>query len=465
MKKRTLVSLLLVLTLLTTLAVPALAANMVGEKTIVCKEPEEQYDVTATYALSNPISKTESCTNSFGESGVCYYLPMGTTITATVSGSPVDLASRTFSSSSDDGVNAAGTGVNVAPSYIVNSAKQVDIGVTTAGDDILCYITIAGVEASGSTKTVTITDVESDRDCAALSGVTRESTITTIAEHGSADSVTYPIYTAVVGAQISVAAVYTDSDCRNTYSAEVYKRDFSDNGDVDWTHEEYDENPQLIGATQTGTLTDGAYCVKIWRNSTVLSNAVSLATNHVVACFFVRVGSGVNVYTPFVDVAEEAYYFDSVLWAVDNGITNGTSDTAFSPDATCTRGQIITFLWRAAGSPVPTNSVAVSDVSTADYYYNAVQWAYAMGMTSGSRFNPSSPCTRGMTVDFMWKAADRPNAAAANFTDVLAGSQYAASVAWALEQGVTSGTSDTTFSPDAVCTRGQVVTFLYRAAQ
>jgi len=153
-----------------------------------------------------------------------------------------------------------------------------------------------------------------------------------------------------------------------------------------------------------------------------------------------------------------------VQWAVDNGITNGTSDTAFSPDATCTRGQIITFLWRAAGSPVVTDSVAVSDVSANNYYYNAVQWAYAMGMTSGSSFNPSSPCTRGMTVDFMWKAASRPNAAAASFTDVLPGSQYSSAVAWALEQGVTAGTSNMTFSPDATCTRGQVVTFLYRAA-
>ena len=459
MKKRALLSLLLVLALLTTLAVPALAANMVGEKTIVCKEPDSNYDITATYTLSKPISKTENCVNSFGDSGVCYYLPVGTTITSTVSGSPVDLASRTFYS---DGVNG-GTGVNVAPSYTVTSAERVDIGVTTAGDDILCYITIAGVTASGNTKTVTLQ--ENGKSCATLSGVTGESTIAT-AERGSADLKTYPLYTAVVGAQISVAAGYTDSGDQHTYSAEVYKRDFSDNGVVDWTHaEEYEDNPQLIEATQTGALTDGAYCVTIYKVSTALSDAANLSTRHIAACFYVRVGSGVNVYTPFADVSSSSYYFNSVLWAVDKGITNGTSATTFSPDATCTRGQIITFLWRAAGSPVPTGSAAVSDVSADDYYYKAVQWAYAMGMASGSSFHPGSPCTRGMTVDFMWKAADRPNAAAASFTDVPAGSQYAAAVAWALDQGVTSGTSNTTFSPDSTCTRSQVATFLYRAAQ
>lgn len=467
MKKRILLSLLLVLALLTALVVPGLAANAVGEKTIVCKEPDDNYDVTATYALSNPISKMVNFVNSFGESGVCYYLPMGTTITATVSDSAVELASRTFSSSSGDGVNAAGTGLDIAPSYTVNSAEQVDIGVTTAGDDILCYITVAGVDASGSTKTVTLTEAESDRACATLSGVKGESTITTVPSVGTDDTDTYPLYTAEAGTQLSLASGYTDSSYQHTYTAAVIKRDFSDNGDVDWTHlEEYEGNPQTIAAAGSLTLKDGAYCVEIRKDSAPLQGSfIGSTSSGTVLRFFVRVGSGLNVYTPFADVAADSYYFDSVLWAVDKGITNGTSDTTFSPDATCTRGQIITFLWRAAGSPLVSDSVAVSDVSADDYYYNAVQWAYTMGMTSGSSFDPSSPCTRGMTVDFMWKAAGCPNAAAASFTDVLTGSQYAAAVAWALEQGVTSGTSDTTFSPDTTCTRSQVVTFLYRAAQ
>lgn len=463
MKKRTLLSLLLVLSLLTALAVPALASNSVGEKTIVCKEPDDNYDVTATYALSNPISKTEDCVNSFGDSGVCYYLPMGTTIMATVSGSAVDLASRTFYS---DGVNG-GTGNEVAPSYTVTSTEQVDIGVTTAGDDILCYITVAGVEAFGSTKTVSLTEAESDRACATLSDVSNESTITTVTSVGTDDTDTYRLYTADAGAQLSLASGYTDSSYQHTYTAAVIKRDFSDNGDVDWTHlEEYEGNPQTVAAAGSLTLEDGAYCVEIRKDSAPLQDSSMGSTSSgLVLRFFARVGSGVNVYTSFADVSSSSYYFNSVQWAVDNGITNGTSDTTFSPDATCTRGQIITFLWRAAGSPVVTDSSKFSDVSAGDYYYKAVQWAYTMGMTSGSSFNPSSPCTRGMTVDFMWKAAGCPNAAAASFTDVPAGSQYAASVAWALEQGVTSGTSDTTFSPDVTCTRSQVVTFLYRAAQ
>jgi len=444
MKRRPLLSLLLVLALLATLTVPALASNTAGDKTIVCKEPDGNYNVTATYTLSNPISKTENCVNSSGESGVCYYLPMGTTITAEVSGSSVDLASHTFYS---DGVNA-GTGLNIAPSYTVASTQRVDIGVTTAGDDILCYITVAGVEADGNSKTVSMTEAANGRNCASLSNVTGESTISTVTSLGTDDTDTYPLYRAAAGARLSLASGYTDSREQCSYTADVIKRDFSDNGDVDWSHiEAYEGHPQTVAAAGSLTLADGAYCVNIRKDS--YSGGGSI-TSGIVLRFFVRVGSGVNVYAPFADVSSSSYYFNSVQWAVDKGITNGTSDTAFSPDATCTRGQIITFLWRAAGSPMVTDYAAVSDVSADDYYYKAVQWAYATGMTSGGSFNPGSPCTRGMTVDFMWKAAGCPNAAA---------------VAWALKQGVTSGTSDTTFTPDATCTRSQVVTFLYRAAK
>lgn len=463
MKRRPLLSLLPVLALLATLTVPALAANAVsGEKTIVCKEPDSKFDVTATYALSNPIYKTEDCVNSLGQSGVCYYLPMGTTITATVSGSAVDLAYTTFSHSSDDGYyTGAGSAQNIVSSYTVNSSEQMDI-CTILGDNGYCSITIAGVEAAGNTKTITLKEANNNRDCATLSGVTGESTITTVPGLGTDDTNTYPLYTAAVGAQLSLASDYTDSREQCSYTAYVIKRDFSDNGDVDWSHIElYEGHPQTAAAAGSLTLKDGAYCVKIYKTD----SAAPSSTCGTVSQFYVRVGSGVNVYATFADVAADAYYSDPVSWAVDRGITNGTSDTAFFPDTTCTRGQIITFLWRAAGSPVVTDSVSVSDVSADDYYYKAVQWAYAMGMTNGSSFDPSSPCTRGMTVDFMWKAAGCPNAAAASFTDVPAGSQYASAVAWAMKQCVTSGTSDTTFSPDATCTRGQVVTFLYRADQ
>lgn len=160
----------------------------------------------------------------------------------------------------------------------------------------------------------------------------------------------------------------------------------------------------------------------------------------------------------FSDVASNAYYYDAVQWAVEKNITSGTSATTFSPNAQCSRAQILTFLWRAAGSPEPESSSAFTDVKADAYYAKAAAWASENGMVTDSTFSPDSPCTREMAVEFMWKYAGSPDAAQANFTDISS-----AAVNWAVEAGVTSGTSATTFSPDDICTRGQIVTFLYRA--
>lgn len=162
-------------------------------------------------------------------------------------------------------------------------------------------------------------------------------------------------------------------------------------------------------------------------------------------------------YTPFADVKSGDWFAAPVAWAVEKGITDGTSDTTFSPDDTCTRGEIITFLWRAAGCPEPNNVSAFSDVNADMYYAKASAWAKENGMASGDTFSPEAPCTRLMAVEFMWKHAGSPDAAAASFGDVSS-----PAVNWAVEKSVTNGTSDTTFSPDDTCTRGQIVTFLYR---
>ena len=159
----------------------------------------------------------------------------------------------------------------------------------------------------------------------------------------------------------------------------------------------------------------------------------------------------------FSDVREGDYYADPVLWAVEEGITTGTSDTTFSPNKTCTRAQIITFLWRAAGAPQPKAPADFADVPADAYYADAAAWAKESGMADGDRFYPDDPCSRLMAVEFMWNQAGSPQAPLAQFTDVSSGS-----VNWAVEAGVTTGTSETTFSPDTICTRGQIVTFLYR---
>lgn len=167
----------------------------------------------------------------------------------------------------------------------------------------------------------------------------------------------------------------------------------------------------------------------------------------------------------FSDVLSGDYFANAVDWVVNKGITTGTSATAFSPNDTCTRAQIITFLWRAAGSPVVGGENPYTDVSESDYYYNAALWCALNGMVDGTKFEANTPCTRSATVLYMWLSHDAPDTETTDkFTDVSEFSDYAEAVAWAVENGVTSGTSDTTFSPDAICSRGQIVTLIKRDA-
>lgn len=171
---------------------------------------------------------------------------------------------------------------------------------------------------------------------------------------------------------------------------------------------------------------------------------------------------------PFTDLANGSYYYDAVLWAVENGVTAGTSANAFSPDNGCTRAQVVTFLWRAAGQPEPSSNYnPFTDVDADAYYYKAVLWAVEHNVTSGTgatTFSPDATCTRAQIVTFLWRYEGQPEPKTASnpFSDVAGDAYFAKAVLWAAENGVTSGTSATTFSPEATCTRAQVVTFLYR---
>ena len=169
----------------------------------------------------------------------------------------------------------------------------------------------------------------------------------------------------------------------------------------------------------------------------------------------------------FVDVATGSYYEDAVDWAVENGITKGTDDTHFSPDGICTRAQAATFLWRAAGSPKPeTRTMPFTDVPAGSYYYDAVLWAVENGITKGTSnttFSPNMTCSRAQIVTFLWRSEKSPAAGTANlFVDVKSTVYYADAVLWAVKEDITKGTTNTTFSPDADCTRAQIVTFLWR---
>ena len=170
----------------------------------------------------------------------------------------------------------------------------------------------------------------------------------------------------------------------------------------------------------------------------------------------------------FTDVPADAYYAAPVDWAVDNGITSGTTPTTFSPEEGCTRGQVVTFLWRAAGCPTPASSTnPFKDVKEADYFYSAVLWAVEKGITKGTdktHFSPDDTCTRGQIVTFLWRSSGSPSAGSSTnpFKDVKDADYFRDAVLWAVAKGITLGTDKTHFSPDDTCTRAQVVTFLYR---
>ena len=170
----------------------------------------------------------------------------------------------------------------------------------------------------------------------------------------------------------------------------------------------------------------------------------------------------------FYDVPNGAYFYEAVKWAVENGITTGVGNDLFAPEQPCTRAQIVTFLWRAAGSPVVNYAMNMSDVPEGSYYAEAVRWALSEGITTGTgdgKFSPDTTCTRAQSVTFLFRAIGKLVDSKAEFSDVLTDSYYANAVAWAVENGVTNGIGDGLFGPNNSCTRAQIVTFLFRAYQ
>ena len=169
--------------------------------------------------------------------------------------------------------------------------------------------------------------------------------------------------------------------------------------------------------------------------------------------------------SPFRDVSTDAYYYEAVKWAQKKGITGGIGDGLFGPNQPCTRAQIVTFLWRAAGSPVVNYAMDLADVSGDAYYAEAVRWALSQGITTGTadgKFSPNAPCTRAQGMTFLFRASKASADGAPAFSDVAADAYYAEAVKWATDNGITNGTTSSTFSPGSGCTRAQIVTFLWR---
>lgn len=170
-------------------------------------------------------------------------------------------------------------------------------------------------------------------------------------------------------------------------------------------------------------------------------------------------------YVPFQDTNAGDWYYESMLWAIDKGVTRGTTETTFGPNDDCTQAHILTFLYRAVKSPSVNsgNSYTNSAVTPDKYYYTPMQWAYQQGIVTNSSLDPESLCTRADVVTYLWRLADKPGGGSISFTDVSPSADYAQAVAWAVRNGITAGTTATTFSPANICTRAQIVTFLYRA--
>ena len=227
------------------------------------------------------------------------------------------------------------------------------------------------------------------------------------------------------------------------------------------------------GRAQTFTITpDKGYAVSNVKIDGKSIGAVKSYTfknvrrNHAIEVIFTKVNGNPQTGV-FVDVATGSYYEDAVDWAVENGITKGTDDTHFSPDGICTRAQAVTFLWRTAGSPASkTSTMPFTDVPVGSYYYDAVLWAVENGITKGTSdttFSPNMTCSRAQIVAFLWRSEKSPAAGIANpFADVKSDAYYADAVLWAVKENITKGTTSTTFSPNADCTRAQIVTFLWR---
>ena len=227
------------------------------------------------------------------------------------------------------------------------------------------------------------------------------------------------------------------------------------------------------GRDQTFTITpDKGYAVSNVKIDGKSIGAVKSYTfenvrrNHAIEVIFMKANGNPQTGV-FVDVATGSYYEDAVDWAVENGITKGTDDTHFSPDGICTRAQAVTFLWRTAGSPKPeTRAMPFTDVPVGSYYYDAVLWAVENGITKGTSdttFSPNMTCSRAQIVAFLWRSEKSPAAGIANpFADVKSDAYYADAVLWAVKENITKGTTSTTFSPNADCTRAQIVTFLWR---
>ncbi len=378
----------------------------------------------------------------------------------------------------EDGIISNEMNVTVTDSAVtITEMKAEKTSLTSSGGEVEFTITGANLPEG-----ITLTVQENNSITATTTGTDTEqkATLTFPANTDTSADVTYTVTnnqddTKTVTITVAKASGSTGGSSGGSSSSTTYvpSVDAGHNGDVT-------VSPSRPSSGQTVTITvdpDAGYELDDLTVTDARGNVVKVTDNGDGTYSFTQPSSKVTIEATFaeiqdeptlafVDVPESDYYYDAVLWAVENGITNGTSATTFSPDANVSRAQMVTFLWRAAGSPEPQSSVnPFTDVSSSAYYYDAVLWAVENGITngtSGTTFSPESAVSRAQAVTFLWRSASSPAASGVSFDDMADEAYYAQAVAWAAQAGITNGTGGNNFSPDLIVSRAQAVTFLYR---
>ena len=362
-----------------------------------------------------------------------------------------------------------------AVEYNKSKADQAQVNaMAQAVEDAVAKLTYRSADYTKVDEAVAKADALNEADYtdfsavkAALEAVDRTKNITQQAE---VDAMAQAIENAVSGLTRKSTGSDRD-DSSSTPSYPVTAPDKADNGSVSVSPKN-----AIQGSTVTVKVTpDSGYVVDRVTVTDNRGNEVKLTQKGVGTYTFTMPAGQVTVtaafapaaeQSPFRDVSASDYYYDAVKWAAEEGITSGTSADLFSPSAPCTRAQMVTFLWRAAGSPNVGGALTFTDVADSAYYAPAVRWAASVGVTSGTgagRFSPDDPCTRGQMAAFLYRWQQSPAASGSNpFADVADSDYYYAAVLWAYQKGVTQGVSASAFAPSAPCTRGQMAMFLYQ---
>ena len=396
----------------------------------------------------------------------------------------------------DNGEREPVTEFSVSPSTALTTPGTVQVTVTYQEKTATCDITVDKASQAAPTSAPTLKDrtytsitlntVEPNangavaqyskdggktwQDSAEFTDLTSNTTYTFAVRY--AEKAPYAASTASATAEFSTLRHSSGSSSNPTYSVTTPSK--SENGKVS-----LDKSTAKKGDTVTVTVTpDAGYQLDKLTVTDKNGNVLKLTDKGDGKYSFTMPDGKVEVKavfakkvetSPFDDVSADAYYYKAVQWAQEKGITDGISSDLFGPKQPCTRSQIVTFLWRAAGSPEPKGTAAgMTDVVPGSYYAKAVAWAVENGITTGTAegtFSPDATCTRAQAVTFLARAQNAKATGKTAFSDVPADSYFADAVAWAQANGVTTGTSETTFSPDNDCTRAQIVTFLYRANQ